>query len=377
MVLMQNIIDETEIIETDEQTRIEDQGDNGGGIYPFDPVNENIEIAENSFSVYEYLRQLNKGKINIQPDFQRNNVWTYEKKCKFIESIFLNFPLPPIYLNETIEATYIVIDGLQRSSALLEYYGGGFELSKLEALPKYNGFKFSDLPDALQSKFENKKLSIYILKPSTPMAVVYDLFSRINTGGTQLNRQEVRNCIYIGKSTELLKTLAGLECFRKAIDNGVGSKRMKDREVVLRYLAFRWFDYKTEYTGDMTEFVENAMKRINQLEDDRITEMKSDFERTMKISFEIWKTANFRIPTIETKKGLINTAILETVCCYLSARSDNFIEKNLQTIRMNYSGLITDSVYNDAVTKSTGSKNKVLNRFRLVFDILDRGTQND
>jgi hypothetical protein len=363
-----------ETIETDEDTRIEDQKDDGEGIYPFDPIKENIDIGENPFSIFEYLRQLEKGKINIHPEFQRNSVWTEEKKCKFIESILLNFPLPPIYLNETKEVTYIVIDGLQRSTTLQEYYNNKFALCKLKALPQYNGLFFNDLPESLQSKFENKKINIYALKPSTPTAVIYDLFNRINTGGTQLNRQEVRNCIYIGKSTKLLKELAEEDYFKKAIDFGVGSRRMKDREIVLRYLAFRWFDYKTEYTGDMSDFVENAMKRINKLADEKIIEMKDDFKRVMKISFKIWGDANFRIPTIATR-GLINTAVLETVCCYLSRYSDDYIMKNSQITKNNYFDLIYDPVYNDAVTKSTGNKTRVLNRFRLVFEILNRGLE--
>jgi hypothetical protein len=125
------------IIETDEDTRVEDQNDDGGSIYPFDPINENIDIGENPFSVFEYLRQLDKGKINVNPEFQRNKVWGKEKQSIFIESVLLNFPLPPIYLNETKESTYIVIDGLQRSTTLQEYYSDKFVLGGLEALPKY------------------------------------------------------------------------------------------------------------------------------------------------------------------------------------------------------------------------------------------------
>jgi uncharacterized protein with ParB-like and HNH nuclease domain len=359
------------VIETDEDTLLEDKNDADGSIYPFDPINENIEIAENPFSIYEYLRQLNNGKINIHPEFQRNSVWKPDQKCKFIESILLNFPLPPIYLNETMEATYIVIDGLQRSTTLQEYYADKFALSGLEALPDYNGSKYSDLPVKLQSKFENKKLTTFILKPSTPTVVIYDIFKRINTGGTQLNRQEVRNCIFIGKSTELLKNLANEKYFRRAIDGGVGSKRMKDREIVLRYIAFRWFDYKAEYTGDMSDFIESAMKRINKMSNDKIYLMNDDFNRVMQTAYNIWGRENFRIPTKKTR-GLINTAVLETVCNYLSANSDEFIIKNNQTIKKNYSDLIMDPVYNDAVTKSTGNRTRVLNRFRLVYEIFDR-----
>jgi len=363
---------EPEIIITDADTLQEDK--NEGGIYPYDPAYSDIEIGDTPFSVFEYLRQLEKGKITIQPDFQRNLVWKNAQKSKFIESIILNFPLPPIYLNETKDSNFIVIDGLQRTTALNQFYKGLLELTDLEALPKYNGQKFKDLPEVLQSKFEDKKLTIFVLKPSTPMVVIYDLFNRINTGGTQLNRQEVRNCIFIGKSTKLLKELSIENCFKQAIDWGVKDTRMKDREVVLRYLAFRWFDYQNEYAGDMSDFVETAMKRINKMKESMIDEMKSDFIRVMKRSFKIWKNKNFRIPT-DLTRGTINTAILESVCNYLSSKEDNFLNINSSIIRENYAKLISNSIYFEAVTKSTGSKAKVLDRFRIANEILNEGTK--
>ncbi|SEG47617.1 DUF262 domain-containing protein [Flavobacterium urumqiense] len=360
-----------DLIVTDEDTAIEDKND--GGLYPYDPAYENIEIGEDPFSVYEYLRQLDKGKILIQPDFQRNQVWDKKQKSKFIESIILNFPLPPIYLNETKESTYIVIDGLQRSTALKQFYKGEYALTGIEALPKYNGRKFKDLPEVLQSKFEDKKLTVFILKPSTPMVVIYDLFNRINTGGTQLNRQEVRNCIFIGKSTQLLKELSEQQYFKQAINSGVSDKRMKDREVILRYLAFRWFDYENLYSGDMSDFVESAMKKINKKSEEDIQIIKDDFHKVMKLSFSIWKYENFRMPTDKTK-GTINIAIFETVCNYLSNTSESFVATNKSKIKNNYRSLIRNTTYYEAVTKSTGNKAKVLDRFRLANEILNQNT---
>lgn len=364
--------EENEIIETDLQTSVEDKND--GGLYPYDPAYENIEIGEDPFSVFEYLRQLEKGKIKIQPDFQRNQVWSKVQKSKFIESIILNFPLPPIYLNETKESTYIVIDGLQRSTALQEFYKGAYALTGIEAIPKYNTKKFKDLPEVLQSKFEDKKLTVFVLKPSTPMVVIYDLFNRINTGGTQLNRQEVRNCIFIGKSTQLLKDLSEEIYFKKAISYGVSEKRMKDREVILRYLSFRWFDFEKEYSGDMSDFVENAMKSINRKSDHEIEQIKNDFKRVMNVSYSIWQNQNFRIPTDQTR-GTINIAIFETVCNYLSFKSDDFLLLNKKIIKRNYFTLIKNSIYFEAVTKSTGNKVKVLDRFKIAHEILNIDTK--
>lgn len=365
-------IEDNEVIETDDQTAQEDAKDDGS-IYPYDPAYENIEIGEDPFSVFEYLRQLDKGKITIQPDFQRNQVWNNKQKSRFIESIILNFPLPPIYLNETKDSAYIVIDGLQRTTALKQFYSGEFALTGLEALPKYNTLKFKDLPETLQSKIEDKKLTVFVLKPSTPMVVIYDLFNRINTGGTQLNRQEVRNCIFIGRSTQLLKELSEQEYFKQAINWGVKDTRMKDREVVLRYIAFRWFNYENTYSGDMSDFVESAMKKINKMEEEEIHLIKEDFKRVMEWSFSIWQYRNFRIPTEKTR-GTINTAILETICNYLSHRDDDFLGRNKETIEDNYQTLIKDEIYYDAVTKSTGNKAKVFDRFRLTHDILNLNT---
>jgi hypothetical protein len=206
------------------------------------------------------------------------------------------------------------------------------------------------------------------------MRVIYDLFNRINTGGTQLNKQEVRNCIFIGKSTRLLKELSEEKCFIDAIDSGIIDTRMKDREAVLRYIAFRWFDYKKDYYGsNMSDYVELAMKEINKMPDPQIEKIKVDFKRVMEWSFKIWGLKNFRIPTEQTR-GSINSSIIETVCNYLSYKTDDFLELNLAAIKENYSALLNNKVYYDAVTKSTGNKTKVIERFRLAHEILNQGT---
>jgi hypothetical protein len=132
------------------------------------------------------------------------------------------------------------------------------------------GYTFSELkelPGDYQTRIEYKKLYIYLIKPSVPVKVVYDIFSRVNTGGTKLERQEVRNCIFSGKSTKLLKQLSEKEYFIKAIDDGVSPKRMKDREVILRYLAFKLFDYDKDYQGYLSDFVDEDLKKINLMDE--------------------------------------------------------------------------------------------------------------
>jgi len=358
---------DNEIILTDDDTSEEDKVTERG-LYPYDPAFNDIDLKEDPMSVFQYIRKYNQKQLIIDPDFQRNFVWKPKQKSMFIESIILNFPLPPFYLNQDIKGNLIIIDGLQRTTTIIEFLDNKFALSELEALPDYNDKLFSELPPEIQSKIEDKKLFLYILKPTTPPVVIYDMFNRINTGGTQLNRQEVRNCIFKGESTRLLKKLAEEDVFIKAIDFGISDKRMKAREVILRYLAFKIKDYRT-YDGDMSEFIEDAMKKINQMKKEEIDTLEADFKRVMQITFKIFGKNNFRIPTDHTR-GRINIAILESVSFFFSNVNDEFIKQHKSSIKNNFKKLIKDPEYIDAVRFSTGAKYRVSKRFELATAIL-------
>lgn len=357
-----------DVIKTDDDTAEEDSG----GLYPYDPTEADIDIREEPQTIFELLRKYDNGRLIIDPEFQRNRVWKPKQKSEFIESVILNFPLPPWYLNQTKEGKLIIVDGLQRTTALHEFVKDEFKLSGLEALTKLNGSTFSELkklPGDYQTRIEDKKLNIYVIKPSVPVKVVYDIFKRINTGGTRLERQEVRNCIFSGKSSKLLKQLSEKEYFIKAIDNGVSPERMKDREVILRYLAFKLFDYEKDYEGDMSDFVEKAMKKINLMDDGEIEILENDFERVMNLTFEFFGTKNFRLPSGQNR-GRINIAIFESVCYFFSAKSDEFLQSHKKSIQDNFIKLLENPAYFDAIKYSTSSKSKVLTRFKLAQNIL-------
>ncbi len=361
---------ESPIIELDEDTRKEEESPNGG-LYPYDANKIDIDIREDPTTVFELIRKHKRGSLILNPDYQRNLVWKHEQKSQFVESILLNFPLPPFYLNQNIEGKYIVVDGLQRISTMYQFMNDQFPLKGLKVLGHLNKKHFSELPDKLQAKIEDKKLHIYVIRPSVPIEVVYDIFYRINTGGTQLNRQEIRNGIFIGKSTELLKELSETDYFIDAIGAGISPKRMKDREAVLRYLAFKIFDYQEDYKGNMSDFVENAMKKINLMEEGKIESLKQDFERVMKKTYDFFGERNFRLPTEETR-GRINMAMLESVAYFFSDKSDDFLQEHQEKITSNFDTLLKDEVYLDAIRFSTGDKSRVLNRFKKVEEILGK-----
>jgi Protein of unknown function DUF262 len=366
---------DNEIIESDADTVIQD-AEEEGGLYPYDPTKEDIDVREDPQTVYELvIRKWDKNLIKIDPEFQRNFVWKPDKMSQFIESVILNFPIPPLFLNQNIKGEFIVVDGRQRLTTLRRFLKNEFKLEGLNVLKFLNGKSFDDLAvldNGLQAKIEDKKMLVFLIKPSVSLKVVYDIFYRINTGGTQLERQEIRQSLFQGKSTELLRRLSEAPYFKEAISNGIKPDRMKDREAVLRCLAFKILPIDSYTT--MSNFVEKAMVKINKMDDNQISEYESEFERAMKWSYKIFNDKNFRIPTPQSR-GTVNMAVMESLISFLSGKSDDFIERNQNIIRTNYfEHLLNQSEYINAVQFSTGDKKRVINRFTLTNEILSENT---
>ena len=365
------ILDYVELVESDDDTIDVDKG----SIYPYDPTKEDIDIREDPQTVYELVsRKWERGLIEM-PDFQRKYIWKLEQQSLFIESILLNFPLPPLYINKDAKGKYIIVDGRQRITTLRRFLKNEFRLKGLKAFPKLNDKNFNELKNLdidYQSKIEDKKLLVYLIQPSVPLAMVYDIFNRINTGGTQLARQEIRNCIYLGKSTEFLQKLASNQIFKDAIDYGISDNRAKDQEAILRFISFQIFDYRLDYKNSMSDFVEGAMKFINSNStDDNLKEIEIYFIKAMKYTQQFFGRKNFRIPTNETR-GRINIAIFETVAGFFASKSEEFLKINKAQIKANFSFLLKDSVFMDAVRFSTGDGKRVASRFEKAFDVLNK-----
>lgn len=345
-----------------------------------DPQREDLGEMQEKWSVFDHLRKLEKGRMKIGNDedqaFQRKSVWSAAQKSRFIESILMGFPIPPFYLNLRTDGSYLVIDGLQRTIALKEFWHNEFALEGLRNLTHCNGKRFSELAMYLQAKIEDKGLNIYILMPTTPLRLVYEMFDRLNTGGTLLSRQEVRNGIFVGKSTQFLKKLAEEPYFKQATDNSIPSIRMKDRECILRYLAFRINGYES-YKGDMSPFLEQTMTQLNDSTDEKLQTYEADFKRTMDWATRLFGNQCFRLPVYDAEgkqksRGPFNVSVMESVCLAISDCSDNFLQQNKDQVNQNYDLLSKNDEYRNAVKSATGGRIKVLQRFNLAKEILTK-----
>lgn len=353
---------------------IEFDEDAKDGIYPID-IEDTVDIKDDKFSVFEYIRKVNDGKIVMNPDFQRNEVWTIEQKSQLIESTMLEIPIPAFYVKKDAQGRLIVVDGLQRTLALRGFLNDRFRLYGLNALSKLNGYTCSEMRkdnnlSNLITRVEDKQLLFYVISKDTPMSIVYDIFNRINTGGTKLERQEIRNCIFIGHSTKLLKELSGESVFRMAIDGGISAKRMKDREAALRCIAFTILDYKKTYNRSMDEFLERAMRKINKLSTVEVDEIKKRFLEIMKQTLHVFGMSNFRIPSDFTR-GRINIAVMETIYYVFCKKIELGQTIDNDLMRLSFQTLLKNSEYLDAVRNSTGSPYKVMTRFDLASKIFN------
>lgn len=369
-------LDNNEVIESDEDT-VEDYTSGDGGIYPY---SENVDLSkieinlrEDKISVFEIIRWTDKGKFVLDPEFQRSpNAWDEKKKSMFIESLILNLPLPHFYFNKDSTGRLVVIDGLQRLTAVLDFYNEKFQLEGLRALPWLNGLCKSELEikyTEVWSKIEDKNIPYYSIMPSVPMAVTYDIFRRINTGGTKLERQEIRNCIYIGKSTKLLKKMADYRDFVDVTDSGISPKRMKDREAVLRCIAFSNLDFRNYYKGDLDEFLGQIMKELNLMTDEQISSIDDSFVENLKKIKEVFGGNAFRISSKDAR-GRINLAVMESVYSAFNELSFDYVVKNKKNLLSNYSDLIENEEYLNAVKTSTNQLKKVSKRMELAIYFL-------
>ena len=196
-----------------------------------------------------------------------------------------------------------------------------FKLKDLKILQNLNGNTFKQLTPQYQAKIEDYQFLAYTIQYPTHEKVKFDIFDRVNRGGTQLNNQEMRNALYLGKTTELLNHLVKSQNFLLATGKTISPKRMKDKYIVLRFLGFYLLRSgqleKIEYKSDIDEFLAEVMRFINKMTDKQIDDLEFIFELAMKNSFSILGKDGFRFCG-EKKRRPVNMGLFECISYMLS-----------------------------------------------------------
>lgn len=300
------------IISDDDEIETTVEDDDKTVIKPYDA--KLVDISPKPLSLDMILARLENDEIDLIPDFQRKaGLWTDEQKSQLIESLVLRIPLPAFYFDGSNNGLWIVIDGLQRLTALKEFFvDKTLKLSGLEFLYDLEGLTIDDMPRAYVRRMKETQIITYIINPGAPINLKYNIFKRINTGGLKLEPQEIRHALYQGFATQYLKELAQLKIFKEATGYSVKSERMMDREFVLRFLAF--YELSLDfYKGSIDTYLNYAMEYINKNYNEVYAQnVKETFETVLTVSEKIFgKYAFRRMPDVE-KRRPISKALFET-----------------------------------------------------------------
>ena len=267
---------------------------------PYDP--KKIRVDPKTFSLRQIVDMIKDGDLDLAPDFQRKRVWKMREKSRLIESILLRIPLPAFYFSAEGDGLLRVVDGLQRLSTVDDFVKGAFALTDLEYLSNdVAGATFSDLDSAWTRRIHQTQIFANVIDPQTPTKVKFDIFKRLNTGGSPLNAQEIRHCMSGQRCRDFLKACTGgfyvaeSEAWlpfadyqagkgvlpRKVYEKALGAAdafynathgamwdhvRMADREIVLRFAAFRMLGPDLDQYGPSTamdDFLTDAVEKID------------------------------------------------------------------------------------------------------------------
>lgn len=234
---------------------------------------QGIALYSRDWTIETIASQIKKGNIELNPKFQRRNAWNDSKRSKLIESLIIGCPIPEIVLAEDpkIKKSFIVIDGKQRLLTIAGFLDPSFnywaqpKLTNLESLKELNELGIEELKTKRiddYRKLENAEIRCTVLSNYKNIDVLYDIFYRLNTGSVSLSTQELRQVLHKGQFADYLIDVTNTTQKIHDIMGLAGpDNRLRDIEIILRYFSIILFG--NEYTGNLKDFLDSSMGRIN------------------------------------------------------------------------------------------------------------------
>ena len=326
----------------------------------------------------ELLSMYENGEIIIKPAFQRFFRWSEEQKTKFIESLLLGIPIPPIFVATNNEGVWELVDGLQRLSTFLSFAGvlksedqgikktNNWALQEGSRVQAIKGFTYATLPLKFRLVLKRAVCRVEILKWNSNYDMRYELFNRLNTGGTPLTEQEIRNCVFRDispKFNDFLKELAAYPSFVKSVNLPTAMvENLFNEELVLRFLSLYGDpSIKTSISQHMTKFMERALKNGNYDYDTNRKLFKDLFDIISKLRINIFKRSN----------GDFATSLYDAITYGIATNIEKYRQMNSKDImKIIDTKLLTDQ--NFMCFSRRGGNNqrvRILNRLKVAKEI--------
>lgn len=322
-------------------------------------LQEQIEVAARTIatdsyamSIGELINMYRDGEIDIHPEFQRAYRWGIDQKSKLIESILLGIPMPPIFIFHRRDGIWDVIDGQQRLSTIFEFAGiyidennkrcSKIKLEKTKFLPALENIVWEDkdekvyqLTQAQRLLIKRAKIDIKLLKSTSDKDAKYDLFQRLNTGGSHLTPQEIRTCLIIMEDKNFYDVLSKM---RENIDfksclplTDRAIKEQEDLEYIIRFIVARHGDV-VNMPSSLHEYFDNTIINLISSKSLDIEEEVEIFEKTFRYINSMLGENAFKRYDLEHNKfvGSITLSAYEAMVPEVSKKIDYYMSKVTQ-----------------------------------------------
>jgi transcriptional regulator with XRE-family HTH domain len=337
----------------------------GWGEYPLDAVFVRTDVR----TVGEIVKRIRSDRYDLNPEFQRDFVWSDSKQSRLIESCLMRIPLPVLYVAEAEDGRIIVVDGLQRLSTFRRFLENKLKLSfaRVEDDPPnpLEGKLFNDLELKLQERVEDTQLTLYILDSKAPERAKLDIFERVNSG-EPLTRQQMRNCLYNGNATRFLKRCAESKPFLDATGGSLRAKTMRDREAVNRFCAFAILGWAHYRSGEMDSFLAEGLDSMNKMDNTELGNLETRFMFAMKVNQGLFGRHAFR-KSLRTEnaadRSALNVALFDVCSVVLSALDETTVRTHQARIKQSVADLLGDEDFNRSISYATNDKKRVKTRF--------------
>jgi hypothetical protein len=356
-----------------------------------------VVYQTNNFFLPQIRDLIDRGEVlNLRPEYQRRLRWTSIQKSKLVESLLLNIPVPPIFLYENDAARYEVMDGQQRLNAVREFIAGDFALVGLTVLSPLNGLRYSRCPPRIKRALDRASLSaIVLLLESEPEKIVGRLsltdirrfiFDRLNTGGTKLNPQEIRNALNPGLFNKVIIDLTREPLFTKIFhippytetdpndyyENQARQKNslystMGDCQLVLRYFALK---DPTNIRGSMKAMLDRAMNV--DITQQQAEAWKAEYIERLSFLFELFQGHPFELPPDEKGHIRVSAAVYDSS---MVSMNDLWIEHeaiaaDVDGVRARMTAALADEQQVNMLTGAGNTAKAVRERIDLMRKIL-------
>lgn len=303
---------------------------------------QDIKSDRVDMSFGEIINMYKENEIIISPEYQRAFRWDPQRQTDFIESILLGIPFPSIFVATNTDGTWELIDGLQRVSTVLSFFGelknpqkNHLTLLAGSIVPELENITIDTLPLDLKLTIKRTPCRVEIIQKDSHFEMRYELFKRLNTGGEGLTRQEIRNCIFRGFEnyryfSDIITACASNADFREIINiSNDAQEKMMYEELFLRFFAL--YAFRASYTEKVIQdFFDKIMKKQCETPDKEIIERAAQkfteiCSYLRPLGYEIFKLARLNLST--SMFDAIFLSLSTTTKDYKSISQDTFKER--------------------------------------------------